>query len=248
MTIRTAGSAASDPLPTLALRTFSSRTNCCSLRRLITANEYSVNVYGHRPSKAEFFAHCRISIHPSTVDVCFDHDGSGVCGGIKDEDGDWNVAGHRDRIIEVDEETLALFARLYDDPGTPALEARLPSLHARELVGVLRKFADYPKRLGDLEGQYDSTEMWHETNAVDDGTIRRETRFPASTGEWILSGPHIYVANPLFKTPAAYVHRRRPLRSAGPDDASGRLPAAHQLRPRLRRRYYTSPAPPRPLG
>ncbi|MGD0128852.1 MAG: hypothetical protein ABSF46_26155 [Terriglobia bacterium] len=43
--------------------------------------------------------------------------------------------------------------------------------------------------------------MWHETNAVDDGTIRRETCFPESAGEWILSGPYIHIANPLFKTP-----------------------------------------------
>jgi hypothetical protein len=43
--------------------------------------------------------------------------------------------------------------------------------------------------------------MWHETNAVDDGTIRRETRFPSSNSELILSGPHVSVCNPLFKTP-----------------------------------------------
>ena len=89
------------------------------------------------------------------MDACFAHDGSGTCGGIKSEDGKWDLSGHRDRIIEVDEETLALFARLYDDPGTAPLQARLPSLHARKLLTVLRKFADYPRRLGDLEGEYD---------------------------------------------------------------------------------------------
>jgi hypothetical protein len=161
--------------------------------------KYSVNVYG-RPGIVSF-RHISNLFHPSTVDACFEHDGSGTCGGIKSDEGEWDLSGHRDRIIEVDEVALALFAQLYDDPGTHALEARLPSLHARELVGVLRKFADYPTRLGGLAGQYESTEMWHETNAVDDGTILRDTRFSSSTGEWILSGPHIHVANPLFKTP-----------------------------------------------
>ena len=160
---------------------------------------YSVNVYA--ADGAVRFAHCSNLFHPSTLDESLDHEGSGVCGGIKDQEGNWNVAGHRDRILEVDEETLQLFARLYDDPGTPALEARLPSLHARELVAVLRKLAEYPRRLGDLEGQYVSTAMWDETNRVGDGTIRRETRFPGESREWVLPGPHIYVANPLFKTP-----------------------------------------------
>jgi hypothetical protein len=43
--------------------------------------------------------------------------------------------------------------------------------------------------------------MFDETYAQRDGTIRRETRFPRGPEEWILSGPHLYVGNPLSKTP-----------------------------------------------
>lgn len=161
---------------------------------------FGVSVYGTHLSQARFL-HMSNLFSPTTIDASFEHGGNGICGGIKNADDQWNTDGHRNRIIEVNEATLELFARLYDAPGTPAMEARLPSLHSRELVEVLRKFADYPKRLGDLEGQYVSTEMWHETNAVVDGTIRRATQFPSSTKEWILSGPHIHIGNPLFKTP-----------------------------------------------
>jgi hypothetical protein len=161
--------------------------------------KYSINVYG-QVSALRFKSMSNL-FHPATVDASVDHDGFGYCGGIKTDQGEWNLSGHRDRIIEVDEAILELFARLYDDADTPALEARLPSLHARELVGVLRKFADYPKRLSDLDGQYESTVMWDEANRVSDGTIRRQTRFPESANQWILSGPHVSVANPLFKTP-----------------------------------------------
>jgi hypothetical protein len=98
---------------------------------------------------------------------------------------------------------LELFAQLYDEPGTPPLEARLPALHARELVVVLEKLSATPKRLGDLGDDVFPTEMWHETNSQNDGTIRRETRFPAGPAELIYQGPHIYVANPLYKTPRA---------------------------------------------
>ncbi len=132
------------------------------------------------------------------------HDGSGKCGGIKNELDEWDLAGHRNRVINVDEDLLALFARLYDEPGTAPLEARLPSLHARELADVLRKLAAYPERLGDLDQKvYASTQMWYETPAVMDGTICRATSFPQSGREWIVSGPHIHIANPYFKTPRA---------------------------------------------
>jgi len=83
------------------------------------------------------------------------------------------------------------------------MQARLPALHSQELRSVLEKFAAQPKRLRDLQGEYYSLEMWHETNAQKDGTIRRETRFPNHAKEWVLSGPHFFVGNPLYKTPRA---------------------------------------------
>ncbi len=161
---------------------------------------FEVTIFG-APKKITSFISISNLYLPSTIDTSIDHDGSGQCGGIKTEDGEWNVVGHRCRLIAVTDPILCIFATLYDGPGTPALEARLPNLHSSEILGTLNKIAEFPNHLGSLEGHYDNTVMWDETNRVKDGTIRRETRFPARPGEWIVSGPHIYVANPLFKTP-----------------------------------------------
>jgi hypothetical protein len=165
--------------------------------------KYSVNIYGPKQDEPAFDTLANL-FSSRTVDLCYAHDGSGVVGGIKDDEGgDWDESGHRDRIVSVGPSQLALFAQLYDESGTPALEARLPALHAKPLLAVLEKFAAQPRRLGDLQGEYLSLEMWHETNAQNDGTIRRETRFPASPDEWVLSGPHFYVGTPFYKTPRA---------------------------------------------
>ena len=123
--------------------------------------------------------------------------------GIKRDEGGWNTDGHPNRVIEVDEAMLATFAKLYDVPGTPPAQARLPAIHSRELVSVLQKFANVPRRLGDLKGNYYTLEMWHETGAQKDGTIERHTGFANSPDEFILSGPHFFVGNPLNKTPRA---------------------------------------------
>ena len=96
-----------------------------------------------------------------------------------------------------------MFATLYDAEGTPADEARLPSLHSQQLISVLEKFAAQEKRLGNLKGEYLALEMWHETNAQKEHTIRRNTQFPNSPQELILSGPHFFVGTPLSKTPRA---------------------------------------------
>jgi hypothetical protein len=172
--------------------------------------KFSANVYGPYDEKVHFNHVANLFI-PQTVDICFAHEGQGQVPGIKEEVESasgaiktvWNTNGHRDRIIEIGQHELALFAQLYDEAGTDALEARLPALHARQLTNVLEKFAAQPRRLGDLKRQYLSLEMWHETNAQKDGTIKRETRFPENPEQWILSGPHFFVGSPFYKTPRA---------------------------------------------
>jgi hypothetical protein len=164
--------------------------------------KYSLNTYG--PERQASFFHLANLFHPKTVDSCFAHDGHGAVGGIKTDGNQWDMAGHRQRLIPVGEKALGLFAQLYDEPGTPALQARLPALHSQQLQSVLEKFAAAPKRLGDLQGEYYATVMWDETNAVKkDGTIRRCTSFPEDPTELVLSGPHFYVGSPLYKTPRA---------------------------------------------
>ena len=160
---------------------------------------FGLNIYGS--SRKASFIHVSNLFTPLTVDRCFDHDGVGIAGGIKNDQGKWNVAGHRQRLIPVGEQALGLFAQLYDEPGTSARQARLPALHSQQLQSVLEKFAAAPKRLGDLQGEYIALEMWHETNAQKDGTIRRDTSFPTTPTELLLSGPHFYVGRPFNKTP-----------------------------------------------
>lgn len=161
--------------------------------------KFSVNVYG----RVEIVRVRHISnlFHPITVDYCFGHAGGGACCGIKTDDGDWELGGHANRIINVDEEALRLFASVYDDPGTAAVEARLPCLHAQELLQVLARFSVYPIRLAQFTELYTTSEMWHETGAVKAGTIVRNTQFAPDLHSWVLSGPHIHVARPYFQTP-----------------------------------------------
>ena len=161
--------------------------------------KYSINIYNNTISST--FSHISNLFHPRTIDTSFNHNGIGPCDGIKNDKDQWNLNGHSDRIVSVDAEALTLFARLYDEKGTPALQGRLPAVHSRQVVEVLRKFAAQPKRLGNLEGEYFSTEMWHETNAEKDGTIKRSTQFANTSENWILSGPHFYVGKPFSKTP-----------------------------------------------
>jgi hypothetical protein len=165
---------------------------------------FGLHVYS-TPQEHVLFDHIANLFSPATVDGCYAHTGNATVGGIKTEDGNWNITGHSDRIVRVNDSALAVFAQLYDEQGTPPCRARLPALHAGALQGVLDKLAAYPSRLADLGDDYTSTEMWHETMQQKDGTIYRrpsgDNGFVTDASDWVLSGPHFFLANPFNKTP-----------------------------------------------
>jgi len=166
--------------------------------------KYSVNIYGARRAEPAFDQLANL-FAPATVDACYLHDGTGLVSGYKNDAGQWNTAGHGKRIVRVDDAALAVFARLYDEPGTPARRARLPALHAQTLNSVLAKLAAWDRTLADLGDSCYVSQLWNETLQQRDGTIFRRTHgdntFPESPEDWVLSGPHFFLANPFNKTP-----------------------------------------------
>lgn len=169
---------------------------------------YSINVYGTEQEPS--FKTIANLFHPSTVNVCLQHNGGGGIPGLKRDEGGWNTSGHASRVIEVDVALLSTFAELYDPAGTPGTQARLPAVHSRELASVLKRFAHIPNQLEAVVSKkaaaINSTH-WNEKNAQVDKTIRRrdvsEHGFVEVPTQFILSGPHFYVGNPLNKTPRA---------------------------------------------
>lgn len=164
--------------------------------------KFSVNIYGVSSDSPQFKTIANV-FHVSTINASLEHSGGGNTPGIKNDFGQWDFTGHRNRVIDIDQTVLGVFAQVYDEPNALAAQAQLPAVHSRELVSILKKVAEAPRKLSDLSGRYTSLEMWDETGARKDGTLRRQTCFVASTSNFVLSGPHIFSGNPLSKTPRA---------------------------------------------
>ena len=90
----------------------------------------------------------------------------------------WNTQPHRDRLIEVTERELAIMAATFEDGADPHT-AKLVGIHSTQILSVLEKLAQFEGKVGDVD--FEVSEGWHETNAVDKGIIRRETRTPDPT-------------------------------------------------------------------
>lgn len=159
--------------------------------------QFSLNVYGG-PQMVSFDTICNLYDAGSIVQ-CYEGDPAEPISGIKTEDGEWNTTGHPSRIIHVTRKELAVFAKLFDGSDNWK-QARLPVLHVRELLDALNCFAQQKLSIESLGNKVFSTTMWEETGGQDKGIIERDVHFSDSCEDFIYSGPHIGVANPLFKT------------------------------------------------
>lgn len=165
-------------------------------------NKFSLAIYG--PERERFAIQISAIMnlfHPKTIDAVFASDGAGEVEGLKDSKGNWNLNGHKEREILLDAEALATIGKVFgSNPAAPVL----PNIHCESLLKILEKFGKAEKRIGDIESLTISR-MWDETNARIDGTIREfenhQSRTPKIFGGLILNGPHLFVGNPLFKTP-----------------------------------------------
>ena len=137
-----------------------------------------------------------------TVVESLNHDGTSPVPGVKDANGKWQLRGHRSRVIDVDEPTLANLGSVLD-PGKPSSTCRLPMLHSQELATSLVKITSQTRRLGDFKGEYLQDSMWNETTdrKSEPPVFRRETAFRNNPGDLILTGPIVGLANPLAKCP-----------------------------------------------
>ncbi|CDP85261.1 MULTISPECIES: Eco57I restriction-modification methylase domain-containing protein [Mycolicibacterium] len=160
------------------------------------AKEYGVHVYGTTgPVK---FLQAASLYHPDTVTRSFDHRGSGPAPGVKDEEGNWDLRPHAERIIEVTEPELAAWAALIDEPGTPAAEARMLYPVNRSSAEVLDIIAAAP-RLGNIGFEW--TAGWHESADRKLGYFESGSAVPDRWEDVILQGPHLSVASPLHQQP-----------------------------------------------
>lgn len=159
---------------------------------------FGVSVYGAVRS-ASFLNMCTVQ-DPATVDGSLADDfGEGEVPGTQFAWGGWDLRPHKSRVTLVDEPTLDEWGRLFDPPGTPALQSRLLRPLTAEHIDVLATLARQPKRLSDVG--YRWTRCFDEDKGKKDGYIEWRTENADSWSEVVLQGPHFTVGNPLVREP-----------------------------------------------
>lgn len=159
--------------------------------------KYGEQIYGSHRDVIDFLSIHNL-FHPNTIDACFVHDGHGLCGGIKDDNGDWNLKAHHDRIVRFTETELRVLSEAFED-GAEWESVKLTSIHANVIVSVLEKLSKFPKHVRDYEKII--TRDIEETSGVINGMIERTNEQLSTKYDTVYSGPHFYVSNPFYKSP-----------------------------------------------
>lgn len=163
--------------------------------------EFSINIYGIASDKFSFDSINNL-FSAKTISRCRNSSVNCPIPGKKDSDGNWNTQGHPSRILHFDNQALTTIASIFG--GNPAAPL-LPSSHAMELLTILEKFGQCPRRLDNYGNDLSISSCWNETTSKKDGTIRElpdnVTVFPTSPKQVIYNGPHINIGGVLHKTP-----------------------------------------------
>lgn len=157
---------------------------------------YGTHVYGS-PQAPDFVMATNL-YHPETAVGSLRHDGSGPEPGLKTEDGTWDLRPHRSRITRVDLDRLASWHNLLEDETTPIQRARMVYAVNQATADVLGKLSHAP-RIADLPVEFSLG--WHEKNDRAAGYFEIEWGPVKSWDFAILQGPHLFVANPFYKSP-----------------------------------------------
>ena len=118
-------------------------------------NQYDINIFSGNNIEQINFDLMSNLFHPSTIDSSYTHNGKGVCFGIKKLDDStgkyvWNIKPHSDRIINIDEHALKTIHQIFDSVGDYRT-TKLISIHSVSLLNVIKKLAEYPKKVSDIK-------------------------------------------------------------------------------------------------
>ena len=164
---------------------------------VLHTKKFACSITSTSPRKeVEFYSIVNL-FHPRTIHHSHNHNGLGSSPGIKTKNNQWEMQGHKNRIVRLTENYLDIFRNIFESSDIPLLDVRIPNIHSTEILKVIRKLLICETKINDIERT--SEEMFHETNAINEGIIIEKVGKVTKANDVVLSGPHIYNCNPFYQ-------------------------------------------------
>ena len=151
------------------------------------AKIFTVSIFGNKNESVGFWSINNL-FTTNAVDECFSSEGK--LEGIKDENNNWSVRGHRLRCNYFDKSALDKILNVFETDISNSLYVKLPTIHTKSMFNILLKFGAKKNTVESLS-RICASEMFHETNSVKAKIILKEEHIPDRAYNCILSGPNI---------------------------------------------------------
>jgi len=179
---------------------FLNRINSKNFAEVGPEKRFSLNIYRGENGEIDFLQFTTAFL-ASQIEDSFLHDGAGELPALKDASGKWDTRGHRARLMRITPPTLQVIAELAEEDAAQFETTRFLQPYSERMLGVFESMAR-SGTVGSRAGLWQMARVWDESIAgKDPRLLRSQTAFPTAEEERIISGPMIYVGNPLFKTP-----------------------------------------------
>lgn len=162
------------------------------------AGQFSISILGNEKEKIDFYCMSNV-FHPKTIDESYNSlNCKKKIPKIKNENG-WILNGHPDRLVKYNHELYEISKQMFINPEKD-LNIPIFPIYAKPLVELIKKSIQVPP-LARFENTYKGKAYIDENLGLKSGLIEKITVRPGEICEFILSAPHFYVGNPLFKQP-----------------------------------------------
>lgn len=173
--------------------------NAEKLFEIDAKQSYSISIYGPSRSLSDIrFNHTTSAIRPETILDSIKHDGAGVPPSLKNSEGKWNLAPHRERIQTITLTELKAWSRIQGSTTLPPAETQMVYTLSNRSAEILLKLAQLP-RLSELGFQVSSG--WNETTGKKKGLFDKSWQIPREIRDVILKNKHFAISNPLHEQP-----------------------------------------------
>lgn len=156
---------------------------------------FDIVIYGEDKDDIQFDSISNV-YHPSTIDLCYAHDGIGICNGIDrlNQTSINKQTAHKNRIIRYNKDLLTLIGKVFEN--TSEWESVKPiSIHSTDLIRILNSL-EKNKHVGDFLA--DIKEGWHATNSIRDGFVKEETEYPDyNSYQMIFNSTQVNILSPF---------------------------------------------------
>lgn len=161
---------------------------------------YSISVYrkGNRKVSFDMISYL---YHPSTISGSYSDQFCNSLSGLKVKKGSsfvWNTSSDKRRIININDSVLEALSKIVGSATTTS--PQLLSIFAQPILSVLIKIGNHDKRLKSIDHRI--VIGFDEASFTKSAILSKSTRYPnVEMYESIISGPHFYVSQPIFKNP-----------------------------------------------